>query len=86
VHTVTELGWSGTRNGPLLALAAPQFDVFVTADQNLEHQQNRRILPLAVVVLVARTNRLDALLPLVPALLEALPKLAVGDLIRIGSR
>lgn len=40
-----QMGWSGTRNGPLLELAAPEFDVLLTADQNLEHQQDVRALP-----------------------------------------
>jgi len=50
-------GLKGLKNGELLRLASGAFDVFVTADQNLEHQQNIASLPLAVVVLVARTNR-----------------------------
>ena len=36
VATVVECGWSGVKNGKLLALAAERFDVFVTADQNLQ--------------------------------------------------
>ena len=53
VRPVAEGGWSGTKNGKLLALAAVQFDVFVTADRNLQYQQNLAALPVAVVVLVA---------------------------------
>jgi len=77
------MGWSGTRNGPLLQLVAADFDVVLTADQNLEHQQNLSILPIAVVVLVAATNRIESLRPLVPALLRALPTLKSGDLVRV---
>ena len=33
--TVTENGWSGFKNGELLALAEAEFDVFLTVDQNL---------------------------------------------------
>jgi len=40
VATVAERGWSGVKNGELLTLAAERFDVFVTADQNLQYQQN----------------------------------------------
>jgi hypothetical protein len=40
VLTVMEQGWSGIKNGKLLALAAPEFDVFLTIDQNLKYQQN----------------------------------------------
>ena len=83
VRTVAEMGWSGTRNGPLLALAAADFDVLLTADQNLEHQQDLRTLPIAVVILIAASNRIESLQPLVPELLRVLPALKRGDLVRI---
>ena len=83
VRTVAEMGWSGTRNGPLLALAAADFDVLLTADQNLEHQQDLRTLPISVAILVAPSNRIESLQPLVPELLRVLPALKRGDLVRI---
>ena len=85
VRTVAQMGWSGTRNGPLLTLAATDFDVLLTADQNIEHQQNVRTLPLAVAVLVTASNRIESLQPLVPELLRVLPTLKRGDLIRIAA-
>jgi hypothetical protein len=63
VKTVVEMGWSGIKNGELLRRAADRFDVFVTADQNLPYQQNLSALPVSVVVLAARTNRIEALRP-----------------------
>jgi hypothetical protein len=36
VRYVREMGWSGLKNGELLARAAAIFDVVLTADQNLE--------------------------------------------------
>ena len=84
VRTVAAVGWSGTENGELLRLAAEHFDVLITADRNLEHQQNLRALPVAVVVLVASTNRLESLAPLVPELLEFLNALPQRRLVRIG--
>ena len=84
VKTLTEVGWSGVRNGELLRRAAENFDVFVTADQNLQYQQNLAALPVAVVVLVARNNRIQSLQPLVPALLARLASLAPRSLTRIG--
>lgn len=84
VSTVAEVGWSGIQNGKLLALAAEQFDVFVTADQNLQYQQNLAALPLSVVVLVARDSRLATLLALVPELLARLAQLSPNSLVRIG--
>ena len=34
-ETVHRCGWSGVKNGKLLALAATKFDVFLTMDQNM---------------------------------------------------
>jgi predicted nuclease of predicted toxin-antitoxin system len=82
VATVAEAGWSGLRNGELLQLAAERFDLFVTADQNLQYQQNLRSLPLAIAVLAARDNRLETLLPLAAQLLVRLADLPARTLIR----
>ena len=40
IHTVQEMGWSGIKNSKLLKLADQQFEVFITTDKNLRHQQN----------------------------------------------
>src|SRR5689334_6789579 len=79
-----DMGWAGIRNGRLLALAAPSFDVFVTVDRKLEFQQNLQKLPIAVVVLLARSNRLADVLPLVPQLLLTLERLEPRRLVRVG--
>jgi hypothetical protein len=63
------------KNGNLLALAAAEFDAFVTVDKNLPFQQNLAALPIALVVLDSVSNELSALLPLVPALLRELASL-----------
>lgn len=76
-ESVTYRRWNGKRNGELLRLAADAgFDALLTKDTNLPYQQNAKNLPLAVVVLVAATNDLDDVRPLLPALLEALENLA----------
>jgi predicted nuclease of predicted toxin-antitoxin system len=51
VSTAHELGWSRLENGDLLAAAEKQFDVFITTDQNLRHQQNLANRKLAILVL-----------------------------------
>jgi hypothetical protein len=84
VRTVPHMGWAGLKNGALMAAAAPRFDVLVTADRNLAFQQPAHDLPISVVVLVAATNRLADLLPLVPDLLLALADLPRGQLRRVG--
>jgi hypothetical protein len=72
VKTASQMGWTTIKNGELLALAAEQFDVFVTVDRNLSFQQNFGSFPIAVIVLRAKSNRLADLRPLVPRLLEAI--------------
>lgn len=83
-QTVQELGWSSLKNGELLARSVGRFDVFVTADQNLRFQQNLRTLPISVVVLVAKSNRIADLRPLVPRLLEALAALRLRTFVEVG--
>src|SRR5947209_3013866 len=82
VLTVTEHGWSGVKNGNLLALAEAEFDVFLTVDQNLKYQQNLKAFNIGIILLVARNNRLKTLLPLVPQVKQALAQIKAGDFIR----
>ena len=84
VRTVPESGWASTRNGDLLRLAEGQFDVFLTVDRKLEHQQTLSSFAIAVVVLIAKTNTLTSLQPLVPQILEALPRARPGYAITVG--
>ena len=83
VRTVAAMGWAGKRNGELLQLAAVDFDAVVTADQNLEHQQDLAALPIAVIVLTAPTNRIESLRPLIPTLLQILQTLAPRQLVHV---
>lgn len=66
------MGWASKSNGELLALASVEFDVFLTSDRNLSHQQNLSAFDIAVIVLIAASNRINDLRPLVPRILEAL--------------
>jgi hypothetical protein len=59
--------------------------VFVTADRNLEFQQNLAKLPVAVVVLLARKNRVQDLEPLLPELLVLLNHLPARTLRKVGT-
>ena len=68
VRTVVEMGWSGAKNGQLLALATTEFDAFATVDKNLPYQHKLTARPIAVIVLDAFSNEVSALLPLVPEL------------------
>lgn len=66
VKTVPEKGWAGIENGSLLRLAETEFDVFLTRDRNLQYQQNLESFDLAVIVLIAPTNDIEDLRPLMP--------------------
>jgi hypothetical protein len=83
VRYVREVGWSGLKNGELLRRAAASFDVLLTADQNLEHQQNINRLPIAVIVLVARSNRIEQLRPSLVRLPDVLASLRPRTLVRL---
>ncbi|MBL8231362.1 MAG: DUF5615 family PIN-like protein [Bryobacterales bacterium] len=83
-RTVVECGWPGKKNGELLALADPLFDVLLTLDKNLPYQQNLDSVRLAVLVIHAYSNRLADLLPLVPDCLEALAVIQPRQVVRVG--
>jgi len=84
VSTVQQQGWAGLKNGELLRAAADAgFDVFVIADRNLQFQQNLSQTRLGVILLAAQSNAMEDLLPLVPALLAAIPKSRSGSLRRV---
>lgn len=68
VRTTRELRWDTLENGDLLDQAQGAFDVLLTVDQNMRHQQTIVGRPIALVVLVTSDTRLAALVPLVPAL------------------
>jgi hypothetical protein len=85
VDTVPRCGWAGIKNGKLLTLAATKFDVFLTMDQNLEHQQNLATLPIAVLIVSAVSNRIEHLIPLVSGMLQALNHIQPRTLRRIDA-
>ena len=73
------MGWASKRNGELLHLAEREFDVFVTVDQKLQHQQNLSAFNIAVIVLIAASNTLAELRPLMPKVVESLSTAKRGE-------
>ena len=49
VRTAVQEGWDALSNGRLLAAAQGRFDVLVTCDQNIVHQQNLSGRTIAIV-------------------------------------
>lgn len=85
VLTVRAEGWNGKKNGELLALATDAgFEVLVTNDGSIQHQQHLSELRMGIVMLDAPTNKLEDLLPLVPATLEAISSVARGEVHHIA--
>src|ERR1051325_5480022 len=77
VFTVQFKQWDRIRNSSLLTLAAGEdFDVLMTMDAGFAHEQNPATLPVAVLIISARSNRPEVLTPLVPEILQALDQLA----------
>jgi hypothetical protein len=84
VTTVPRCGWAGIENGDLLRLAEKEFDVFLTVDRKLSTQQDLTKFDIAIVLIRARSNRLEAIRPLVPELLETFSRLKRRTLITVG--
>jgi hypothetical protein len=84
VATAAEMGWETLRNGKLLTAAASAgFEAMVTIDKNLKHQQNLSTLPLAVVVILAPTNRFGDIVRFVPEVESALQSLQARTLVEV---
>ena len=86
VKSVTETRWRSSKDGPLLALAQDEFDVFVTIDRSLEHQQNLARLKLGFVVVRVPSNELAYYLPLFEQLRIAAESVQKGAIIYVVSQ
>ena len=81
ISTVQELGWAGVRNGELLRRAEEQFDIFVTADQNLRYQQN--LSGRTIAILVLPSNQVPLVAQLVPAVEALLTTIQPGTVVDV---
>lgn len=77
VKTAYEMGWADYTNGKLLSEAGKDFDVMITTDKNIKYQQNLNTLPISIIVLNAKSNRLENLVALIPKLKEVFSTLAL---------
>lgn len=84
VFTAAFMGWDAIENGELLRLAAQHgFDAVITNDRGLEYEQNIGALPVAVVIVLAKTNTIECIRPLYPDLLAALRRLRPCELAKV---
>jgi len=61
------------------------FELFVTADRNLQYQQNLEKLQLTIAVLCASDNRLITLQELIPFMLKRIAKGNLHNVIEISA-
>ncbi len=75
-----EMGWEQLGNGVLLGKAEISFDVLLTMDTNIYHQQNVALYDIAVIVLRAYDNDYRSIFPLLPDLVELLEHTKPGEI------
>jgi len=84
-QTVSEAGFLGKENGELLDLADKTFDVLVTIDKNIRHQQNLAGRKIAILIIRSQSNDLSDIRLHVPEALDALGSLEPGQVVEVGS-
>jgi hypothetical protein len=83
--TAPQPGLAGQKNGRLLSLAeAIGFDLFLTMDKALQYQQNLAGRSIAILILRAKSNRLEDLLPHLEACRSAMSSIQPAEIIRVG--
>jgi hypothetical protein len=85
IRTVQEQGWSALKNGALLRIASRDFDVLLTADKNLQYQQNITKFDIGVVVLAVFDTRLPSLRAKLNEIRAAIYDVLPGGVARIGT-
>ena len=61
-ETVRRAGYGAKKNGELPSLAEGRWDVLLTSDRNVKHQQNMTGRTVSILILCAKSNRLKDLL------------------------
>jgi predicted nuclease of predicted toxin-antitoxin system len=85
VTHVTQFGWENLKNGLLLAAAEESaFDVLITADKQIQYQQNILGRRISIVVLNSLRLVIEEIAPLAPQVLRALDNLREGVIIRVN--
>lgn len=83
VLTVVDAGLSGYTNGNLLRRITGHFDVFITVDKSIQHQQNLAAFDIAFVLLRAHSNDVVAIEPVLRRLFAKWSELQRGVLLSI---
>ena len=83
VTTVSRQGWKGKRNSELLQQAEAVFDVLLTMDRSIEHQQNLSKYNIGIILISARSNRTEDIKPAMLRVNEVLREVQPGQVIRV---
>ena len=79
-HTAEWAGFKGRKNGDLLRAAeAAGYDVLLTVDQGIPHQQPSVGRRISIIVIRSQTNQLEDLVPLADAIVRALEAIEPGQ-------
>ena len=84
--TMEDAGFKGLKNGRLLREASGNYDVLITVDRNIPAQQNFSTLKIALIIIHAKGNRYEDLIPFVPQILSSLTNISPGSVVRIESQ
>ena len=84
VRTTRQMNWHGLSNGKLLSACDLDFDVFITVDKNLIKEQDLQQRRVAVIVLRARSNKIEDLSPLAAAVLAILQSVKPSTVSFVG--
>jgi hypothetical protein len=79
--TVQDRGWGGIKNGDLLQRAETEFDLFITADQNIRYQQN--LIGRRIAILELSTNDIGRIQAASTLIDKALEKIGSSEFIRL---
>ena len=85
VTTVDWQGWKGKRNGELLEQAAETYDVLVTMDKSIEYQQNISEYAIGVIIIFAKSNKLQDIQPAMPEVNQVLRDVQPGQVIHVNA-
>ena len=84
-HSAEWASLKGKKNGELLRDAElAGYEILLTVDQGIPHQQNLAGRKLSIIAIRSQTNQMEDLLPLVDAILNALETMTPGQIVPIG--
>ena len=77
IKTVQEMGWGRVKNGALLSLAEPDFELLLTSDKNLRYQQN--LTGRTIAILILPTNDWTNIRPNAAKIAVAITQIRPGE-------